>query len=267
MIQSVISQSYNNIEYIVIDGGSTDKTIDIIKNNEHFIAYWLSERDNGIYDAMNKGTSFATGVYVGILNSDDWYHENAVSWIVQAAKSYPDVNIFHGNMCIEESSGQFAIATTSHENLLNSFNLGHPACFVKNTIYHHHKFDTRFIVNADYDFFLKQYYEGKKFRYLNKTITFFRPTGISNRPSLRATWDRYRIRKKYDGAFALKRLGTDIISHFDEWFFILGRQLDGFLLRLDSPLVIRFLGGVKKLLRNLWHLVHNLIKIGYGILK
>ena len=72
-ILSVINQKYSAIEYIIIDGGSTDGTVDIIKKYEDKISYWVSERDNGIYDAMNKGIRHATGKIVGIINSDDWY--------------------------------------------------------------------------------------------------------------------------------------------------------------------------------------------------
>ena len=77
-IQSVINQSYDNIEYIVIDGGSTDGTVDVIKQYEEAIDYFVSEPDDGIYNAINKGLSLAAGDYIGILNSDDWYIEDAV---------------------------------------------------------------------------------------------------------------------------------------------------------------------------------------------
>jgi glycosyltransferase involved in cell wall biosynthesis len=254
-IQSVIAQTYNNIEYLIIDGGSTDKTLEIVTRYNSFIAYWKSEYDNGIFDAMNKGISFATGDWIGILNSDDFYHVNAVKWIMEAARLYPDVDIFHGNMLVETVPGEYAISAGSHENLLDNFSLKHPTCFIENNIYHNHGFDTRFSVNADYDLLLKLYYEGKKFCYLNMPITFFRQTGISNRPSLTATWDRYRIRKKYNAPLALKRLATDMKSYLDECFVILSKQLDAFLLRSGSPWTIRFLSSIRRLAKSLWHLV------------
>lgn len=77
-IQSVIGQSYEPIEYIIIDGGSIDNTLNIIKKNEDKISYWLSEPDKGIYDAMNKGLSMAKGEYIAILNADDYYHRDAI---------------------------------------------------------------------------------------------------------------------------------------------------------------------------------------------
>lgn len=72
-IQSVINQTYNNIEYIVVDGGSNDGTAEILKKYEHAIDYWVSEKDEGIYDAMNKGIALASGTYIGMLNADDMF--------------------------------------------------------------------------------------------------------------------------------------------------------------------------------------------------
>ncbi len=85
-VKSVISQTYKNLEYIIVDGGSGDKTVDIIKGYSEkydFISY-TSEPDNGIYDAMNKGIERAGGEIIGIINSDDWYEENAVAIIVKS---------------------------------------------------------------------------------------------------------------------------------------------------------------------------------------
>ena len=77
-IESVMEQSYGNIEYIVIDGGSSDATIDILRQYDHVIDYWLSEKDSGMYDAMNKGIALGSGEYVGMLNSDDMFSEKNV---------------------------------------------------------------------------------------------------------------------------------------------------------------------------------------------
>lgn len=86
-IVSVVEQSYSNIEYIIIDGGSSDATLDVIRKYDEHIAYWVSEKDYGIYDAMNKGVALAAGDYIGMLNSDDFYSDSsAVEKIVNGIK-------------------------------------------------------------------------------------------------------------------------------------------------------------------------------------
>jgi len=89
-IQSIITQTYDNIEYIIIDGNSTDRTIDIIKKYENKIAYWLSEPDNGMYDAIKKGFKVANGEIYGWLNASDKYYQSAVEVVVKTYNNYPE---------------------------------------------------------------------------------------------------------------------------------------------------------------------------------
>ena len=81
-IQSVLNQTYSNIEYIIIDGGSKDNTINIIEKYSDRLAYWISEKDNGISDAFNKGIAKSTGEIVGLINADDWYDFDAIKHVV-----------------------------------------------------------------------------------------------------------------------------------------------------------------------------------------
>ena len=88
-IESIISQDYNNIEYLIIDGGSKDGTMEIVKSYSEHVKYYVSEPDNGIYDAMNKGIRAATGDVIGILNSDDFYPNSFVlSNVAKLFKKY-----------------------------------------------------------------------------------------------------------------------------------------------------------------------------------
>ena len=96
-INSVIKQTYNHIEYIIIDGGSTDNTIEIIQAHHAHITYFVSEPDGGLYDAMNKGISVAKGSLIGMINSDDWYELNTVELMVAAYKENPQKSIFHSD--------------------------------------------------------------------------------------------------------------------------------------------------------------------------
>ena len=95
-IQSVINQTYKNLEYIVIDGGSKDRTPEIIAEYNHRIDQWISEPDHGISDAFNKGISCAKGEIVGILNASDWYELDAVSTVTQVFNQNPDINVVCG---------------------------------------------------------------------------------------------------------------------------------------------------------------------------
>lgn len=91
-IRSVIEQTYGNIEYIIIDGGSTDATLDIIRKYESEIDYWVSEKDAGIYDAMNKGIALAKGEYIGLLNSDDFFANPSALEIIASRFKYANVD-------------------------------------------------------------------------------------------------------------------------------------------------------------------------------
>lgn len=107
-IKSVLHQTYSNIEYIVIDGGSTDGSLDIIKKYSDSISYWVSEADKGIYDAMNKGISKATGDLIGIINSDDWYEPDAIMNMVTA---YEENTVLYGiirTICNENEVSLYA---------------------------------------------------------------------------------------------------------------------------------------------------------------
>jgi glycosyltransferase involved in cell wall biosynthesis len=97
-IDSIKKQNYKNYEYIIIDGGSTDKTLQIIKNNSSMIDYWISEKDEGIYDAFNKGLNLAKGDYIGIINSDDTYEANTLEILTKYIALYPDIDFIFGSV-------------------------------------------------------------------------------------------------------------------------------------------------------------------------
>src|SRR5207244_4100141 len=97
-IESVLAQEYPHIEYIIIDGGSTDGTVDIIRHYDKRIAKWITEPDAGIYDAMNKGIRFATGTVVGLLNSDDLYQDSNTLRKVAAIFDQNDPDALYGDL-------------------------------------------------------------------------------------------------------------------------------------------------------------------------
>ena len=178
-IQSVISQTYENVEYIIIDGGSTDGTLDIIKRNEDKIDYWISEKDKGIYDAMNKGIDVASGEIIGLINADDWYEKDTINTVIKNYSGDKNFDIFHGNLNYINKSEKIYKPNFSHRKmLLQGMSLYHPTCFVKRSIYEEEKFDTNYQLVADYKLIFSMMLKGKKFCYIDKVLTNMRAGGV-----------------------------------------------------------------------------------------
>lgn len=159
-IQSVLSQTYKNIEYIIIDGGSTDGTLEIIKKYADRLAYWVSESDKGTYDAMNKGIRLAKGKWIHILNSDDYYVNNKVLERVVPNLKDPNKYFYYFSMWLEDIAGRkiykYKYSWLRHWLLYYSAYLPHPTMFVaKEQYYKAGLFDLNFKIAADHDLILR----------------------------------------------------------------------------------------------------------------
>ncbi|MFZ4105147.1 glycosyltransferase family 2 protein [Flavobacterium sp.] len=187
-IQSVINQSYKNIEYIIIDGGSTDGTIAIIKKYEKDISHWTSEPDKGLYDAMNKGIALAKGELIGMINSDDWYELDAVKTIVDTYLKNPDKRIFHGDRYDIDNEGnkrKYRFNKSKFKFLYFSMTFNHPSMFIHSDIYKVFKYNIEFKSIADYEFVLKVFLNNEDFFcYIPITYVNYRLDGISAQQSL-----------------------------------------------------------------------------------
>lgn len=181
-IESIISQSYKNIEYIIIDGGSTDGTLEIIKQYEFAVNRWISEPDNGIYDAMNKGINLAGGSIIGILNSDDWYESDTIELVVATFMAQA-CDVVTGDMLIWQNSSEFVRVKPNiswPRVKYGIFKINHPATFVSRDVYRDYSFDIRYPTAADLKFLLQLILINKKFSYLNKVLVNFRAGGASS---------------------------------------------------------------------------------------
>ena len=165
-IKSIISQDYENIEYILIDAGSTDGTLDIIKEYEGYINYFSSEEDDGIYDGMNKGISVASGEVVGILNSDDFYPNSYIVSNVARTFEKRNCDAVYGDLVYVKfydtdkivrywQSGNYSV-----KKIKNGWMLPHPTFFVKREMYEKYGYyNTELKSAADYEMILKLLYK------------------------------------------------------------------------------------------------------------
>lgn len=187
-IQSVLSQTHNNIEYIIIDGNSTDGTIEIINNYSNKIACFVSEPDKGIYDAMNKGLALATGDIVGILNSDDFYpDENVLSQVVAEFKANPDVNMVLSNVDFVHPSNLNKVvrfySSFKFKPWMMRFGFmpAHPGAFIKKPAYDQvGNYALGYKIGADFEWFVRAFFTKKlTFTKLNKSLVRMREGGVS----------------------------------------------------------------------------------------
>jgi len=182
-IRSVISQTYENIEYIIIDGGSTDGTVDIIKKYAEQITFWVTESDDGIYDAMNKGIDVATGDYVYFLGSDDFLaNEDVIEFVAEYIKNREKVGFFYGK--IYGYNAQYRLKKLYGKELcLEDIQHGsmppHQAVFARIDIIKN-KFNCTYKIAADYEFILRIILNGEKFVYIDKVIAFYNIKGVSS---------------------------------------------------------------------------------------
>ncbi|MBF1695813.1 MAG: glycosyltransferase [Selenomonas sp.] len=160
-ILSVVKQDYSNIEYIIVDGGSTDGTLDIVKKYEEKIALWLSEPDYGIYDAMNKGLTYATGDYIYYLGADDCLlAPTSISQVVSFLQDNPEVDVLCASVMMVDSVYRIEKVYSSNfseADVLSGYNTPHQGMFVRREILQKYRFDTSYHIAADYKNFLKFY--------------------------------------------------------------------------------------------------------------
>jgi glycosyltransferase len=224
--RSILNQSNTDIEILSIDGKSIDNTCNIIKKYIRSSDFHLSEKDNGIYDALNKGINKAKGDLIGILHSDDVYASYSIlNHVSEKFKNthcdgvYGDLNfIKNGKIYRTWFSKKFS------PNLLkNGWMPPHPTLFLKKDVFEKHGlYDTNFKISADYDFILRIFKdESLKFEYLPITITNMSIGGISTsgfRNLIRKSFEDYKILKKNNMKFPLLILFRKISSKISQFY-------------------------------------------------
>ena len=200
-IESVVTQTQTDFEYLIIDGASTDESVNVIKEYvEHpeygkKITYWVSEADTGIYNAMNKGIRLAKGDYLHMLNSGDWYEPNALDYILpKLQEETPDLLLCMINYIVNNNSEfcqlrrepHLVVGSLSHQGLIYNKNLHEINGY----------YDEKYIYCSDYDFCVKAMYNKNLFySYIYNPIVNFLGGGVGS--SSKAMMEHYNIRLKY----------------------------------------------------------------------
>lgn len=181
---SVLSQTYDAIEYIIIDGGSNDGTLDIIKKYSDRIKYWVSEPDNGIYDAMNKGITAATGSYLNFMNAGDMFV--SCDTVSELFKHHTDESILYGNIirCFNKYKERTPGITNRNPQIIDFINntIHHQGAFLSKDLFvKYGLYSTEYKLMSDWKFFFEVVAVAhEKIQYVNQDIAFFYMNGASS---------------------------------------------------------------------------------------
>jgi glycosyltransferase involved in cell wall biosynthesis len=198
-IDSVLGQTYTHLDYIIVDGKSSDRTLEIVRECEarsQGRLRWISERDSGIYDAMNKGIALAKGTIVGIINSDDWYEPDAVQRVVESYRVH-GAGVHYGILRVLDHDQEIMLRLI-HWRYLHREVVGHPAFFVTRDIYQRHgRFDLVYKIAADYDLMMRFIDKRVPFHQIDEILANFSQGGKSTSSVSVAVEEWARIRNKY----------------------------------------------------------------------
>lgn len=200
-IISVLGQDYGNVEYLIVDGGSTDNTLAILRKYEDRIDYWVSEPDHGIYAAMNKGLQMAGGELVGLLNADDFYQPGALGKVAESYRSEGSHGIYYGdNIVLQED---LALKYRYHATLRywQGMPMCHQAMFVHRDVYARlGMYSPGYRFAGDYEFLLRAVAAKIEFIHLSAYLTSYRNTGLTSVHYTRSLAEARQINRQYCGA-------------------------------------------------------------------
>lgn len=214
-IESIISQKNDEIEYIVIDGKSSDNTTEVIELYSSSIDYYNSEEDSGIYDAMNKGILASCGSYICFMNAGDILEKNAVRNILKFTKN--DYEIIYGDHFIEYENTKREYVKAVIENITYKMSVSHQSLYIHRDIYiNYGLYDTNYKYASDYKYLLNLYLLSRKFKYIHYPLSIFSTGGASDKNILKSRIESIKIVFKSKGSrryMALFNYIKEILSY------------------------------------------------------
>ncbi|WP_163411163.1 glycosyltransferase family 2 protein [Flavobacterium ajazii] len=206
-IESIINQTWTDFEFIIIDGGSTDESLQTIKKYERYISYWVSEKNKGVYDAMNKGIQLAKGTFVNFMNSGNYFYNNTVLEEIHH-KFKSDVGILYGDSFYFNEAGYDRIEKTPSKLTFSHFvnsGINHQASFIKRDLFlKHFMYNIQYKISSDWEFFIYAICKkNEPYECLHKTICYYDFSGISAIPENLHIYhqERETIMKKHFSSF------------------------------------------------------------------
>ncbi|AOC95310.1 glycosyltransferase [Flavobacterium sp. SH_e] len=230
-VESVINQTWQDFEYIIIDGGSTDGSVEYIENKKNKIDYWISENDSGIYNAMNKGIKIASGKYISFMNSGDCFLSLNTLKLCSDIIINNNADVFYGQIKIDDVLKEKTVIYPSKLRLsyLQYMVINHQACFfLSETLQNFHGYNEEYKLAADYHYYLKLYINGKTFLPILFPIVKYDLTGIS---SLRMEEYKIEMKKVWDSTIPHYLFETE-----NNYFSLLTTIKDSKILRLAFKL-------------------------------
>lgn len=201
-IDAIINQTYKNIEFIIIDGGSTDGTVDVIKKYSADVTTWISEADKGIYDAMNKGAVLATGDVVNFMNAGDIFATSSTVEEVAGEIIEGKNSLYIGGWQVKYPDGTIKsniLGGINNQNVFYSMPVCHQSIFAPLYFLNKYKFDTNYKIAADFNFFLFCVSENSHMTIFNKELSCVTSGGVSDTMRIK-TWNEYQdIHEKHFG--------------------------------------------------------------------
>lgn len=199
-MESVLNQTYSPKEYFIVDGKSKDSTVEIAASYKDLAAkkgiklVIISEPDNGIYDAMNKGIKLSSGDIVGMINSDDYYELDALESVNEVYEK-EQFDVFYADLNMHFKDGRSFVKKAKIRNYMTSRNWNHPTTFITKELYKDNLYKTE-TLHDDYDLILRVKKQGAKFSILNKPLANFTMNGVSHERDIKGM--PKRIRDKYN---------------------------------------------------------------------